>query len=406
MASILFCSEAYAGFGHLKPYREALKRLQERGHQIQIAARDLTRAAMAFENLPFRYWQAPIPQNLPESLFVPTINFTQFLYNCGMSDPTDAAVRIAIWRNLFVATRPALVLVDHCPAALLALRGTEIPVLLIGTGFLIPPDSTPFPPFEPFAHLSSPATLLNQEQHLLLAINAAASRHGIAPLSTLAQLYNEVSGQLLRTIPEFDPFPDRAAPQYLGLLSEAPGNPVEWPSGEGDCVFAYLKPFAAIEGVFQELQQRGCRAIIASDGLSVELREKHASPRLQFVAPNVDLPQMGREARFGITNGNPTTSGRLLLQGCPLICIPTLPEQEISTKIFQKLKVAAALNPVSTERTSAVFSEILNNPLYRESATALAAKYSARPDESTERLLTIIERLLTRSAVALAGAVQ
>ena len=55
MASVLFCWELGAGFGHLTPHREVLATLQQKGHTVHVAVRDLVRATKAFEGQRFAF---------------------------------------------------------------------------------------------------------------------------------------------------------------------------------------------------------------------------------------------------------------------------------------------------------------------------------------------------------------
>ena len=234
MASVLFCWELGAGFGHLTPHREVLATLQQKGHTVHVAVRDLVRATKAFEGQRFAFWQAPTPQGRPEKMFKPTINFTQILYNTGLGDPTGLAVRIAAWRSIFAATRPAVALVDYCPTALLALRGLGIATVVTGTGFFIPPNVSPFPAFPMLRNMANGEKLFHEERQLLLGINAALARHRIEPLKTLAQIFHDVAGKIFRALPEFDHYANRGQTNFLGLPPDPPRAPSTWPPGDGD----------------------------------------------------------------------------------------------------------------------------------------------------------------------------
>jgi UDP:flavonoid glycosyltransferase YjiC (YdhE family) len=400
MASILFCWELGAGFGHLTPHREVLAVLRQRGHSVHIAVRDLARASKAFESLPFHYWQAPTPQSRPENPFNPTVNFTQILHNTGLGDPIGLAARMSAWRNIFAVTRPQVALVDYCPTALLALRGMGIPAVVTGTGFFIPPNVSPFPAFPMLANLATPDVLLQQEKQLLRGINAAIAKHRMAPLNNLAQIFHEVAGKIFRALPEFDHYPGRGPAEFLGLPPDPPRTAATWPLGDGPKVFAYLKPFKSLETLLQELRQRGLPTIVACDGISKELRHKYTSPTLRFVPPMIDIAQMGREAHFAITNANLTTSVRLLMQGCPLIAIPLQLEQTLVANNFRRLGVGVIVRPAVAEDIAVQLTEMLANSKYRDAARALAAKYEGRSNDYVERAVAVLERFLQSGAQA------
>ena len=394
MASILFCWELGAGFGHLTPHRAALAMLRQRGHSVHVAVRDLVRASKAFEGLPFHYWQAPTPQSRPEMAYINTHNFAHILHNTGLGDSLGVAARMSAWKNIIAVTRPNVVLVDYCPTALLALRGLNIPTVVTGTGFFIPPNVSPCPVFPMVVNETTPEKIAREEQQLLDAINTAVARHNQPPLTSLAQLFHEVSATIFRSLPEFDHYPGRSSEGFLGLPPDPVREPINWPEGEGPRVFAYLKPFQTLDVLLTELQNRKLPTIIACDGIQKPTRQKFASPLMRFVPPTVDIAQMGRESQFAITNANLTTSVRLLLQGCPLITIPLQLEQMLVAANFQRLGTGIPLLPTVAEDIPRQLTEILTNPKYREAANVLAVKYRNLPDNYTEQSVAVLDRFL------------
>ena len=398
MASVLFCWELGAGFGHLTPHREVLATLQRKGHTVHVAVRDLVRATKAFEGQRFAFWQAPTPQGRPEKMFKPTINFTQILFNTGLGDPTGLAVRIAAWRSIFVATRPQVALVDYCPTALLALRGMGIPAVVTGTGFFIPPNVTPFPAFPMLKNLTTGEKLFYEERQLLVGINAALAKHRIAPLNNLAQIFHDVAGKIFRALPEFDHYPRRGPAEFMGLPPDPPRAPTTWPPGDGPRVFAYLKPFQTLETLLTELQKRRLPTIVACDGIAKDLQDKYTSETMRFVPPTIDIAQMGRESHFAITNANLTTSVRLLLQGCPVMAIPLQLEQTLVAQNFRRLGVGVMLRHTMAEDVVPQLTEILENKKYREAASVLARKYEGRANDYVERATAVLERFLQAPA--------
>lgn len=397
MASVLFCWELGAGFGHLTPHREVLATLARKGHTVHVAVRDLARAGQAFKGLPFRFWQAPTPQSRPERKFAPTVNFTQILFNTGLGAPNGLGARIAAWRSIFLATRPQVTLVDYTPTALLALRGLNIPTVITGTGFFIPPNVSPFPAFSMLANMATPEQLAQQEKGVLQVINRALGQHRIPPLNTLAQLFHEVSGKIFRSLPEFDHYPNRGPAEFLGLPPDPPRPLTAWPAGEGPKVFAYLKPYKFLENLLTEIQQRKLVTIIACDGIPQEMQNKFKCDTMKFVPPTVDIYQMGREASFAITNANLTTSVRLLLQGCPVMTVPLQLEQTLVGANLQDLGVGLMSRNTVVDDLAPHLTEMTQQSKFRDAAKALAEKYKNHPNDYVDRAVEVMERFLPQA---------
>ena len=290
-----------------------------------------------------------------------------------------------------------MALVDYCPTALLALRGLNIPTVVTGTGFFIPPNVTPFPAFPMLKKLTTGEKLFFEERQLLAGINVALAKHRIVPLKNLAQIFHDVAGQIFRALPEFDHYQNRGPASFLGLPPDPPRELTTWPPGDGPRVFAYLKPFLALETLLTELQQRGLPTIVACDGITKDLQIKYTSETMRFVAPTIDVAQMGRESHFAITNANLTTSVRLLLQGCPLMSIPLQLEQSIVALNIRRLGVGLMVRHNIVEEIVPKLTEMLESTKYREAASDLARKYEGRSDDYVEKAVAVLERFLPAS---------
>ena len=184
MRTILFAWELGAGMGHVAPHRELLRSLLERGHAVHVVSRDLVRAGRVFEGLALRYWQAPLSQHRPEMVYQPTISAAHILHNVGFADFADVTLRIEDWSNLLSSIRPQLVLADHSPTALLALRGSAVRTVTIGMGFCLPPPQSPLPAFSTLSHLKGGEQLADDESCVVQTINAALRQHDL-PASPL-----------------------------------------------------------------------------------------------------------------------------------------------------------------------------------------------------------------------------
>jgi hypothetical protein len=145
MGTVLLTWELGAGIGHLMRLRPIGEELIRRGHRVVAAVRDLTGVGEAFAGSGIAWMPAPIIPRRGPAFFAPTHGFAQILGNIGFASAPMLATLFAAWNTIFDAVRPDLVVADHSPTALLALRGRPIRRVNMGLGFFCPPDAFPLP---------------------------------------------------------------------------------------------------------------------------------------------------------------------------------------------------------------------------------------------------------------------
>jgi UDP:flavonoid glycosyltransferase YjiC (YdhE family) len=378
--------------GHLLPHRELLANLLQRGHIVHVASRDVSRAGAAFAGLSVHFWPVPLSLDLPQKVYQPTISFPQILHNVGFANAADVIVRISAWCNLYDAIRSEVLLADYSPTAILAARGRRINVIPIGLGFCLPPNRIPVPAFATLAHLATTEQLMDSESLVTATINAALEKHGLPKVNCLADVFHQTHAQLITTLPELDHYSDRGPAEYCGIPAERAGKHLLLPPGIGRRIFAYLKPFPAIEALFSLLNQMSLPSIVACDGLSEGLRQKHASATLTFVDADVDLARLAPDCYLAITNANPTTSARFLLAGKPVLMIPRQLEQELFAHTVTRQGLGLTVSPNEPQDLFPKLAELLNSDKYHKCAADLASKYATNAPNYLERVIEVIER--------------
>jgi UDP-N-acetylglucosamine:LPS N-acetylglucosamine transferase len=396
MTKLLFSWELGGGQGHLVPHRELLQQLLMRGHSVHVVSRDVARASHAFRGLSIEMWQAPLSVQPPDRIIEPTVSLSHVLHNVGYANATDLTARISAWRSLIAAVRPDLMLADYSPTALLAARGTGIRTIAIGTGFCLPPRLQPIPAYAMLHQSASPQQLANDESRLVVRINEALEAFAAPAISNLADVFHSTTAQWLTTLPELDHYPTRGPADYWGLAPERRGVPAQWPPGDRRRIFGYLKPFPHLESLLQLLNQLELPTVIACDGLSAAIREKHASRTLSFAPPNVDLVQMAEECHLAITNANHTTTTRFLLAGKPVLMIPLHLEQELIAHAVQRNQLGVSVRLREPRDVFSQLAELLNTPTYHSASAAFAAKYAGKFENRLEKMVSAFEELVSR----------
>ena len=173
--------------------------------------------------------------------FDATPTYAYILYNVGWADAATLGPLVAGWRNAFRLLQADLVVADHSPTALLAARSMGLPAIVWGSGFCLPPNTTPLPDMMPWRQ-TPPEQVRRVEATVLGAANAVRARHGTRPLACLADLFYQGPQRFLLALPDLDHYPACSGEMYRGWPPPEPGLVPDWTACGGPRVFAYLKP--------------------------------------------------------------------------------------------------------------------------------------------------------------------
>jgi hypothetical protein len=296
----------------------------------------------------------------------------------GFNDAEGLRSMINAWRNLLNLTSPQLMIFDHAPTALLASRGLQMPRALMGTGFFSPPRITPFPPMRWWLQHSL-QQLAESETRTLATVNEALTRHGMAPLNYLHEIF-DVEEDFLCTYQELDPYPQRdSSVRYWGgrYLAGSGCDPV-WPPGEGKRAFVYLdKSYNDLERVLQTIAESALRVLVYAPGLSPELVSSYQSASLIFTAERIDLGKLAGQCDVGICHANHGTSSALLMAGIPLLLLPIQLEHFLTALNIQKMGAGLVVHPDAPAKDYALpLRRLLSEPEFIKHAQMFAEKYS------------------------------
>ncbi|MDO8755826.1 MAG: hypothetical protein Q7J71_00170 [Polaromonas sp.] len=377
MARILCVWELGTDLGHLSHLRQPIEVALQLGHEVYLAARQLTRARDVLGELPVVYLPAPFKQNVVAADQSAFLSYTHLMARQCFSGADELEMYLRAWRALYDLVRPDLVLFEHSPTALIASHGYRFKKVLVGNGFVIPPQPlSPSAPFAPFVTTPKTADVLASlgadDAVLLKVINVALARLGAPVLAGLGDIYAQADEQFLMTWPGLDHFGERTGQRYLGSEWPAERSSPPWPPGAGPKVFGYLHAIPSLEKLLQDLRAAQVCALLLVRNLPPGLKQTYTSDHLHFTDQLVDLREVAEQAAWVINHGNHNTSATFMRAGVPQLLIPMHQEQ-----LFTTLRLVDQGCAIMAYQDQAGFlneiTALLSNPQFRQRAALVKA---------------------------------
>lgn len=385
MKKILFTWELGAGLGHIVPIRQCCSLLQQ--HELYVALRDLKHAGAVFKDTKATLLAAPFLQSPVDQPVEETLCYAELLHNVGFADEQLLGGLVKAWRALFDLIKPDAVVFDHSPSALLAAKAYTFRKILRGSGFMCPPPTKPLGVFFPEVMQPQHMQRIEQaERNTLSVANAVLAANGLPPLSFLGELYVQADATLLTSLAEFDHFPQRDQPCYLGVNQPPPGKSPQWPDVQGKRIFAYLKPFKKLPLLLESLKQSGQPVIVYSNDVDRNLLRQYQAGNMRFEFEPLDLKQVAGSCDFAVTNGNPDTSCQLILSGTPVLALPLQREQQIFSGLIGNSGAGLAADPDNDDHIIEALNKIAADDRYRQAALKIAGKYASLESGNTQQL--------------------
>ena len=399
MGTILFNWEQGQGLGHMMQMQAPARALVTRGHKVYVALRDVAGAEAAFAGSGVCYVAAPHDNPAGRTPpFAVTHSFAHVLANIGWHDGRRLFALTCAWANLYALVRPDVGLFDHAPTALLAARGLPMRKVVIGSGFCVPPDVSPWPIFRPEREGGAEAQRAAADEATLLARANRLLAHWVrTPLERLGQLYSEVDETFLTTLPELEQYPARGKARYWGPVLPEGGAEPKWPQASGKKVFAYCKRFDGLEPLAGMLRDSGYRTVLYVDGLTEAERRKMEGPTLHVESRRVDLRLAAAECDAAVLHAGQGATAAVLLAGKPILQIPVVLEQRLTAEATARLGAGLVVNDRAKDPAAALrkLDELLAEPRYAEAARRFARRYeSFDRAQQVERMVARVEELI------------
>jgi hypothetical protein len=376
MSKVLLTWELGAGLGHLVNLKPFADGLSQRGHQIFAAFRDRTSVTQIFAADSVTSVEPPFLHGRLANYITRPYTFAHILHNAGFGDLTVLGRMVDAWRRLIQQLRPALVVLDHSPLALLATRSLGLPRCLVGTGFFSPPRVTPLPTFR----AATPTEAIDfavDEQRVLSNINSVLAAYGESPLGQVSDLYAQVHHDFLATFPELDHYGCREDADYVGAWPLGVGAIPEWPAASGKRIFAYLNSNQHLPALLSGISELSTPTLIYCPGIAVEHRQAFTSRYVRFSDVPLELAAAGSQCDLAIVNGKHGTTTAMLLLGKPTVHDPHQLEQALFAQAVERLGVGVIIRPSKPKTIAPALYSALDSAPLRDAANRFAARYAS-----------------------------
>lgn len=396
MSNILFAWELGGNLGHLAKQMMIARALRQRGHRCLFAARDVAVASTLLTNNGFEFVQAPF-HCTPEGEAKVLTSYADILSVNGFGTPELLSGLVHAWFVLLERFRPEVIVIEYSPTVLFAAKLTGIPMIQIDTGFGYPPNEVPFPNFRPWLGITATEQFAT-EQALLATVNTVCSRLGGTPFSSLQQMLT-TGTDLLATVPELDHYQGRRFGCYVGpLFNISDGCEAFWPEKSGSRIFVYLRPFDGLEVVLKALSERSLVIIAVIPGIDAQLAAKYSCKRFQIIANPVQMSGILPVTDIAITHAGHGLASACVQFGVPMLLIPQMIEQLMTTQNLERLGVGIRVNHDQVaEKFAQGLDRLLTEQTFRKNARTLASKYEVYDQEKVlENMADTIEGIINR----------
>jgi UDP:flavonoid glycosyltransferase YjiC (YdhE family) len=361
------------GYGHVHRILPLADSLAAAGLDVTLALRHRETGQALLAGRSHRLVEAP-PLPLAPAQPVRLESWADLLFNGGYGTAAAATQRIGQWAALLRDARIDLVVGDFAPGAMLGAQVAGLPCIAFGSGWSLPPATTPLPAIRFWAP-PAPGVLETAEARLLAALNPALGALGRAPLDSLAALFRQAETNLC-CFPEFDHYPARGAADYFGpLYQTGEGGPAQWPAGAGPRCFVYANnAHPARPALLAALGRLGWPTVLHLRGAAAG--DAGRLPGTLWLAPGpLRLDRILAERPIVVCQGLQTHAAALVA-GCPVLAMPEHLEQTGFVNRLLPQGLCLALPPQASEaEASTALRTLHETPAYRARAEAFAAHY-------------------------------
>lgn len=384
MSRILFAAELGGGFGHVRRLLPLARAAAARGFRPLFMVGNPGEAGAFVASAGFEVRAAPSPgrraSSTPRRGDVAT-TFGDVLAGAGFADRQYLLDATAAWDAELARLRPAAVVCEFSPFLNLALFGSDVPVLVVGHGFILPPpDLAQFPPLLNRAPLYEESKLLDIVSDVCRA--RARATPAVLP-ALLAGTSHAVTGLEI-----LDPYRRLRARRAVGppeIESRFCG------AARQSEVFAYLWGAApSTTAIVRGLVGSGVRGEVFVRGGTPHQRKALTGSAIRWLDRPAPIAAVLERAGVIVHHGSMLTTEEVLVAGKPQLVAPLYLEHLLTARALTELGVANVIrSPQDSRAIRGLVTSALSDGSLAERARIVAEAHgrSSPPDPNLPETL-------------------
>jgi hypothetical protein len=396
MARILIVWELGSGLGHALPLRALADRLHQAGHEVVVAARDLLLLRRVFAGS--AHWLICAPFFPGLALPSRQLNALSDVvwFESGGHSPETVQAQFEAWRGMLQSICPDLLIADAAPMALAATRGM-VPQLNYD-GYFHATDANAWATFRDWERIDASATE-DRAASLLAQVNAARIARDLPAAADLPSAF-AADREVLRCLPELDPFGPRAGVRYVGQQTVGGVEPV-WPDiADARRVFVYLRAGYAqadrLLGALSRQQGIAVLCVVEAD----DAAKRPSAAHLAYSNRAVDLQQALIAADLVICHGG-ALLGLATQFGKPTLLMPLHTEHYLMARQAERMGIGLLVMPPLTPADFLTpMRRLLSDETFTRNARDIAEAHRQRMPDAMAVVLAEVETLLASRSVA------
>jgi UDP:flavonoid glycosyltransferase YjiC (YdhE family) len=374
VVAILMACELGGGLGHVRRMLPLARDLAGHGHHPVFALPNPAEVGpvLAPEGYPVVLCPSLPRSPEPHRSRVAT-SFGDILGLIGLGDREELPRVLVDWERTLDRVRPSLIVCEGSPFLCLAARARPAPVVVLGYGFLLPPDH-----LEPFTALVPGAPRLFVEEELMANVARVQRGRGCPAPARLGELLAGTR-RFMNGLPEIDPYLAERRDPVVGPPPTGVRRAIE--DGTDD-VFAYLAGNGRVTpAVLRALALSGLRGSVYVRRGSSQLAALVAGSNIDWLDGPGLMPERLARARLVVHHASMLTTEESLIAGRAQVVAPLYLEHLLTTRALLERGLAAAILPTTgTDEMIATMRAAASGGPIAKAAHAFAATYEERLD--------------------------